>query len=59
MNTKISNLLQRTITLEKEVDVLIEGWRALAQRASKLPQEKLRTKEHSKIIRDFVEDAKK
>lgn len=59
MNTKISSLLQMSIALKKDVDTLIEGWQALAQRASKLPQEKLCTKERSKIIRDFVEDEKK
>lgn len=60
MTPTISELLQKSIALEKEVDALGESLQKLVQRASDmtLSLEELRTMERSEIIRAFVEEEK-
>lgn len=61
MSTTISELLQKSIALEKKIDALGESLQELVQRASDttLAVEKLRTMERSEIIREFVADAER
>jgi len=56
LTSMISNLLQKIISLEKEIDEAGRSLQELGQRASRIPQEDLRTSERSQIIRDFVKD---
>ena len=56
LTSMISKLLQKTISLEKKIDEDGRSLQELVQRASKIPQEGLRTSERSQIIRDFVKD---